>query len=184
MVAQTKTVSMTKQEFFTKWDNISTSVAQAFRFTDDETKKFKEKPLAQLIAAIPFLAGCEDPERTAICHLGTYILSVQIKIPANCKPTDDAYIMKRLELVNNFIGGDPEIIEKGMSLIALNMLSDYKRDIHEDILLSKHNPLVSGSWDFEKSEDRLLQTIRRIDCPVMDEIFDEGVGTRDYWEMG
>ena len=167
---------------FTEWENVATSVADAFRMDKDEREWLQNKNLAKLIAAIPYLAGCEDSGRTAITHLGTYILSIRIKTVANCQPTDDADLFRRLEMINNFIGGDQAIIQKGMSLIALNMIADYARDIEEDRMFGKYNPVDSGAFNYEFEKKRLVTIIESIECRGMDEIMSIDESIRALWE--
>lgn len=164
-----------------QWDQIVDMVAAAFRFTKEETERFRSREIAQLIAAIPFLAGCKDPKRTAISHLGTYILSVRIKEEANARPSDDEYLHRRLELIGNFIGGDQEIIQRGMDLIALCMLYDYKRDEQEDQESGKYNPITAGLFDFEKQEQKLINRISSIRCDIMDDILPVARCRTTFW---
>ena len=171
-----------KREVFPQWEVIGNAVADAFRMNEEERNRFLAKPLARLIAAIPFLAGCEDPERTAISHLGTYLLSVRIKGFANSKASDNEYLLKRLELINNHIGGDKEIIRRGMDLIALSMLSDYHRDIEEDRKLGKYNPVDYGAFNFAEERERLITEIEDIDCPDMERIMTIAQSTEQYWD--
>ncbi len=168
---------------FTEWENIAASVADAFRMNEDDSKWLLNKKLAKLIAAIPYLAGCEDPGRTAITHLGAYILSIRIKTVANCQPSDDADLLRRLEMINNFIGGDREIIQKGMSLIALNMIADYARDIEEDRLFGKYNPVDSGAFNYEYEKERLESIIESVECREMDDIMSLDEAIQMYWEL-
>ncbi len=172
----------TRVRKFTNWDHIAGLVASAFRMSEEEYQWFKNKNLAKLIAAIPFLAGCEDPERTAVVHLGTYILSIRAKSVANCKPSDDEGIFRRLELMNNFIGGDKAVIEKGMSLIALNMIADYARDIEVDRMTGKYNPVDSGAFDYDAERERLESVITSVECREMDEILSLDDAVETYWE--
>ncbi len=169
---------------FTRWENIAGAVADAFRMDDTEYEWLKNKSLAKLIAAIPFLAGCDDPDRTAVTHLGAYIMSIRIKTLANAKPSDDEDLMRRLEMINNYIGGDRDIIRKGMSLIALNMIADYARDIEEDRLFGKYNPVDSGAFDYESEKERLERIITSVECREMDEIMNLDEAVETYWEAG
>ena len=166
---------------FTEWENIAASVADAFRMDKEDSEWLQNKNLAKLIAAIPYLAGCEDPGRTAITHLGAYILSIRIKTVANCQPTDDADLFRRLEMINNFIGGDQDIIQKGMSLIALNMIADYARDIEEDRLFGKYNPVDSGAINYETEKAGLESIIKSIECREMDEIMSLDASVQGFW---
>jgi hypothetical protein len=163
------------------WNTIVDSIAEAFRFTLDEKERLRNHKLAKLIAALPFLAGCKDPLRTAGCHLGTYILSIRVKDPCNARPSDDEYLLRRLELIGNFIGGDKEIIQRGMNLIALCMISDYARDVEEDKMLGKYNPVSAGVLDYEKEKERLIREIESVPCPDMDKIFSAMAGVKTFW---
>ena len=152
------------------WNQIVEWVAEAFRFTSDEKRRFAAKKLAKLVAAIPFLAGCKDPSRTAVSHLGTYVLSVKLKHGAVSRPSDDESLFRRIELLGNFIGGDPEIIQRGMNLIALCMISNYVHDAENDKTQGKYNPVVAGVVDAENIRLQLVQEIESVPCSDMDEI--------------
>lgn len=170
------------EELKTLWDSISTDLAEAFRMSEEETLQFKNKNVARLICAIPFLAGCEDAERTAVSHLGTYLLSTrETKHFFNPNKADDAEILERLRLIGNFKGGDSKVIERGMSALALNMLDDYHRDVELDAAIGKYNPVASGAMDYESLREKLITRIAEIECPAMDEIVMGGMGTLGYW---
>ena len=148
MDALAREMSATRTRLFqdAKWDELSDLVAKAFRMSDEESQRFRGSMVAKLIAAIPFLAGCEDAERTAVAHLGTYLLSTrETKRYFNTQPGDSASPLERLRLGSRFKGGDQRIIERGLCLLALNMVSDYKRDLEEDRLLGKYNPIAAGT---------------------------------------
>ena len=51
------------------WNYFVKEMKKVFHFTHKETKWFKNCKTAKLIATIPFAAGCDEPERTAIAHL-------------------------------------------------------------------------------------------------------------------
>ena len=165
-------VAIMKSEYLEAidWESIAERVSQSFRFTADEEKRFNDNKVAQLIGATPFIAGCLDPLRTAISNLGTYVLSIRNKDLARPKPSDDQYILRRLELLNKFIGGDEAVIQRGMNVLALLMLNDYSRDVNEDAELGKYNPISGGAFDFEVEKARLTAEIDATPCEAMDEI--------------
>ena len=154
-----------------KWVEISDRVARAFRMSEEERARFESSKVAQLIAALPYLAGCEDADRTAVAHLGAYLLSIKETKPYfHARPEDDASPLERLWLGANFKGGDRAIIERGLCLLALNMVSDYKRDLEEDARLGKYNPIASGAWNFEAVVEELQWKVVKVHCEEMDEI--------------
>ncbi len=165
-----------------KWTEISGSVADAFRMSDEERKRFQAKDVARLIGAIPFLAGCEDAERTAVAHLGTYVLSYrETKRYFNATRADNLSPFERLRLGSNFKGGDSAIIERGLSLLALHMFTDYRRDAAEDVFLRKYNPVSDGTFDHDELTADLKHRIESIICPEMDEIMDSEIGPLGFW---
>lgn len=171
VLAQKVAVVQTRLFPEAKWAEISERVADAFRMDAEELQWFSTGRIAKLIAAIPFLAGCEDAERTAVAHLGTYLLSTrETKSYFNARAEDKSSVLERLRLISSFKGGDGRIIEKGLSLLALNMVSDYKRDIEEDARLGKYNPIAAGAWDFEDTVVNLEYKIVSVICEEMDEI--------------
>ena len=124
----------------------------------EETEAFKNKEIAQLIAAIPFLAKCDNPERTALNHLASYVLSIRVatKPYYNCVKNDHSGkdITKRLETISHFTGGDKAILDKGMNIITLNMIADYERDQEEDKISGKYNPVSDGILNYEKEKKK------------------------------
>ena len=166
-----------------QWDSLAEVISRAFRFTPEEEDRFRNKNIAKLIAAIPFLADCEDPKRTSISHLGTYVLSIRAKEYANAKPSDNISVMRRLELLSNFIGGDKKIIKRGMNLIAICMLSDYVRDLGVDALTGKYNPVSSGGVDAELEIERLTEEVRAVECGDMDRVVSVIEARRGFWAL-
>ncbi len=164
------------------WAEISDRVGEAFRMTVEEKKSFAEGRIARLIAAIPFLAGCEEAERTAVAHLGTYVLSLrETKRYFNARPGDDMSALDRLRLISSFKGGDARIIERGLCLLALNMVSDYKRDIEEDAALGKYNPIAAGAWDYEDTVIDLKYKIMSIECEEMEGLMPIDMIPMSFW---
>ena len=172
---------LSRVQFETKWSAISDSLAEAFRMTDSERTWLKNKPVAQLIAAIPLMAGCQDAERTAVAHLGTYLLSIkETKTFFNANASDDADIFERLRLGSTFVGGDKGVIDKGMSMLALCMVIDYARDVELDRKLGKHNPVSTGAFDYVTIRRDLEQRIAAVECPEMEGIVRD-FDTQDAW---
>lgn len=163
------------------WNRIVSTVSRAFGFSPIETEAFRDKKIAKLIGLIPFAAGCGNPERIAVAHLGTYILSVRAKEYFNPVPEDDANVFSRLDLISHFPGGDPDIVRKGMALLTLNMIADYQRDVDEDVQIGKYNPIASGSFDYETIKDGLIEIIERVECPEMDAVLDVEGSLEAFW---
>jgi len=183
MVAE-KERTQVRTRLFTdeNWAEISSAVAAAFRMNEEEAARLREGRIGRLIAAIPFLAGCDEAERTAVAHLGTYLLSIKETKPYfNAHRGDGASPLERLRLISDFKGGDQRIIGRGMCLLALNMVSDYKRDIEEDERLGKYNPIAAGDWNFEATVEDLEWKIVTVPCEEMDDIAPIGAIPLSFW---
>lgn len=166
----------------TDWDRALLDVADAFAMDEEERIRFCAKPVARLIAAIPYLAGCERPRRTAIEHLGVYVLSVRATRSAFfASPEDDHDVLARLDPIMRFRGGNRQIVDRGMAVLGLNMIVDYDRDRRVDSVLGKYNPIGSGAWDGEALAEQFRRRIAEVDCPQMDEIMNSDEGSDDWW---
>lgn len=167
--------------FYQKWDGLLNTVSHAFNLTDDEKMKVGKTKIAQLVAAIPYLAGCEDAERTAVTHLGTYLLTIRTNQIYDHKPSDDVDLLRRFKMIDNFIGGDSKIINRGLNLIALNMICDYQRDIEDDKKIGKYNPIAAGNLNFEKRREELVKQINSVESKYMDEILNPKEAEEEWW---
>ncbi len=154
------------------WNYIVDEIAQVFRMTDEEKQQFKNSGTAQIIATIPFAAGCMEPERTAVLHLAVYISEIRgFQKYAAHLPSDDKDVFSRLGCIADFEGGNIDVIEHGMCLLALVMIEGYKRSEYFDKENKVYNPFVSGAWDYESVKRDLKLKLDKISCPDLDNLF-------------
>lgn len=144
------------------WEYFVQEMKNVFRFTRKETKWFRNCKTAKLIATIPFAAKCDEPERTAIAHLCIYLAEIRgfQKYYAHL-PSDDCDLFKRLGFISTFEGGNREIIEYGMNLLALIMIEGYHRSEEKDKQNGTYNPFVSGTWNYQIIKQRIIQSIKQ-----------------------
>ncbi len=164
------------------WNELCDCMAETFRFTEQERKLFAEDAVAQLIAALPFEAGCDEPERTALAHLAIYMTELRggRKI-GDHTPADNEGPMVRLRLLSSFKGGKREVIEHGMYLLALVMLTGYIRSKESDKQNNIYNPLNDGSWDAGKLQGEFLEKIRANPSETLDNILPEVLAFVTVW---
>lgn len=160
---------------FPWWSHLCDCVAETFRFTDVEMSAFAENRTAKLIGAIPFVAGCEEPERTALTHLALYVTELRggAAILGHI-PADNASIFRRLRFIAGFSGGDTAVINHGMTWLALIMLVGYERSRDADARNHVYNPLNDGSWDAESLKAKLVESLKTAPCEALDAILNEG----------
>ena len=94
---------------------------------------------------------------------------------------DSSDLQRRLESISHFSGGNPRIIERGMQLLTLAMLSDHLYDAESDKALNKLNPVAAGHWDADEMMDRIRRELEVNACPEMDEILNPNL-LPNYWE--
>lgn len=163
------------------WHEIVEAVGESFRMTAIEKSSLQEHEIAKLLAAIPFLANCDHPLRTSLANLGVYMMSIRSGAKVfSATEEDDADVMDRLKLAR-FEGGDKQIVDRGMALIALNMLADYQRDVVFDLANQKHNPIGTRAWDYETTFNRLVTQIDSVECSEMDRIATKETIVDKFW---
>jgi hypothetical protein len=167
------------------WKEIVSVLASCFSMDGPRASRLEGNTTAELIAAIPYLAGCREPERTALAHLATYILAgtdAGSKV-FDHKSEDNYDILARLAMIAGFEGGDPAIINRGMKILAKIMIEGYKRDVATDLAEGQYNPIASGDWDADEKISSLTSAIATVASPEMDAIVSSGVRA-GWWGKG
>lgn len=168
------TVTKTKAEnILSHWDVLCNCLIETFRLTDEESVDLRKNKTAQLIAAIPFAAGCEEPLRTALAHLSIYMTEIRggSEIGGHNKH-DNENLYARLRLLSSFKGGDKNIISHGLDMLAFIMVQGYSHSKQSDKVFNIYNPLNDSSWDYESITQTLLDKIHSQKCEVLDSLFE------------
>ena len=140
------------------WEYFVQEMKKVFRFSRKESKWFRNCKTAKLIATIPFAAECDEPERTAIAHLCIYIAELRgFQKYYSHLPSDDIDLFKRLDFISTFKGGNKDVIEYGMNLLALTMIEGYHKSENEDQKHGVYNSFVSGAWNYERMKGILKE---------------------------
>ena len=168
----------------TTWIRISSMVADAFRLTGEERDRFGSSRIARLVAAIPYLAGCDDAERTALAHLSTLVLASRpsTRNAFDHAPSDDPDPMERLRTIADFKGGDPAILKKGMLTLCCAMLRGYIQDADADRATGYYNPFVQGALR-ETRIDGMEALAASIPMPEMESLMIGFEGEPGWWDM-
>ncbi len=185
MVKTSHEQMISDKQFDAFMSDVFTAVIDTFRFTEEERKDFVGNEVAQLVAAIPYVAGCEDAKRTSLAHLSIYFTELRGGSVIFDHNTDDnKSVYTRLRLISLFKGGDEKIIHHGMTILAYIMLEGYKESANRDIENNIYNPLNDGSWDYDVVKTSLLNDIRQNPVNELDKIIMNNTGTgtvRGQW---
>lgn len=154
------------------WEDFVNEITNIFSLNVNESEKLRNSVTAKIIATIPFAAECKEPERTAIAHLCLYMVELRgFKKYCSHQPSDDNDIYNRLAFISTFESGKEEIIRHGLDMLALIMIEGYKRSKKTDIVNNVYNPLNSGAWDYNKLKTNILNRLKKISVPMLDELF-------------
>lgn len=165
------------------WHEIVSIVASSFRMEEKHKAALLVNPVAKLIAAIPYLAGCREPLRSALAHVGTYVLGAggpAKKVFAH-KSQDDYDVLARMAAIASFEGGDPAVINRGMKLLAICMIAGYKRDEGTD-KGKVYNPVAEKRWNADEKIASLANAIAASQNPEMDEILTTASASNVWWD--
>lgn len=165
-----------------EWNYMISELSKVFKLSESEKTKLYDNPTAKIIAAIPFVAKCINPERIAISHLGIFLMEINgfQKYCAHL-PTDDYDIFVRLERISHFQGGDKKIIDHGIALLAYIMLEGYKKSKVYDYKNNIYNPLNSYKWNYSLIKNKLIKKLSLNPCPALDSLFYTGPAAPSWW---
>jgi|SaaInl8_200m_RNA_FD_contig_21_1850271_length_768_multi_7_in_0_out_0_1 hypothetical protein len=171
---------MTKEQ----WEHVLSRVGAVLNFGIEKKAQVQNSKMAKLIAAVPYLADCNKAMETSFSHLLIYLMSLDesAKDIYFHKPEDDRDIYSRLFPISNFSGGDKTVIQCCMDLISLCMLSNYNKDIKQDEVIGKYNPLINQKWDYDKIAAALIQNIEKTITKEISEIYTKDDALKAFWE--
>lgn len=171
---------MTKQQ----WETVSSRVRAILNYGIAQTEWLQGCRTARFIAAIPFLANCGKATETSFAHLLIYLASLDgsAKQLFFHKPEDDGEVHTRLSPILNFYGGNEAILGCCRDLLALCMVSNYRKDAEADQIAGKYNPLTTGIWDVDSLQKKLITAIEQRITPEIAAFYTVEQALRGYWE--
>ncbi len=166
------------------WREIASIAASAFAMDAPRASRLESNYTAKVIAAIPFLAGCREPERTALAHLATFIVagSEAGEKVFDHKPSDDFDTLARLAAISHFEGGDPAIINRGMKHLAAMMIEGYKKDLASDKAAGLYNAVGAGAWKAEEKLASLASATFAVPNAELDALIQSSAASGPWWQ--
>ena len=156
----------------TAWKSLVDDVLDGMPEYQENRDFILKHRLCRLIGMLPFIAGTDNPVRDGFTNLSLFLLSKfnPMKEVYEHQPQDDKDIMVPLIPYCHFSGGNEKILSRGMHLVAMVLLMDYKKNMDSDLDRNKYNPLNSGQWNYEEVMETLSLCIQDVPCPTMDDI--------------
>ncbi len=169
---------------FDKQRIIMNEVCAEYKITGEEKEKFMKAKMPLFVSFLPFIARTDFPENDARHNLEIYVGERKFyRDRYKHEPIHDQNPFERIKPMCQFSGGDKRIIDKGLSLMCITMLADYKKDQKEDEQKGKYNPLNSGAWMYEEILLK-LKSYLYLPCPVLDSIYSFDVAVEGLWGWG
>lgn len=167
------------------WAWLARHSAESLRMGDDEATRFLGNRVARLVGLLPFAAGCDEPGRTALAHLATFVVANRGAARAvfDHGPADDDAILARLAPIGDFRGGDAAVVAAGMARLGLAMLAGYRRDAAKDALTGEYNPINAGAWNAAAVEADLFAAATGDGSEILDPILAASEAIGFFWEV-
>jgi hypothetical protein len=167
-----------------QWEEVSSRVRVILDYGVVKKEWLESNRMAKFIAAVPFLAGCRKAMETSFVHLLTYLaaLDESVKDFFMHGPEDDSDVYSRLTSLLMFPGGDDRVLSCYRDLLALCMVSNYRKDAEADRLVGKYNPVGEGVWDGEKLTMNLLESIQGTISPEISGYYTVEDALKGYWQ--
>lgn len=166
------------------WDKLSDIASDSLRMTDGESARFRSSRVARLVGLLPYLAGCEDAERTALSHLATLVIAGrgEARRAFDHCPADDVEPLARLRTISDYKGGDETILSRGLALLGLCMAVGYRRDAEADRLLGAYNPVLKAPETAGEAEATLRQALAAGAPNDADAVLSLAEAEKGYWK--
>lgn len=166
-----------------QWEKVSSRVRTIFNFGVEKSEWLENCRMARLIAAVPFIAGCNRAEETSFTHLAVYVMSIDgsTKELYFHKAEDDENPFSRLLPISNFSSGNQQIIKCCMDLILLSMISNYNKDAQEDMNIGKYNPIASGKWNYSELSKSVIKRIDENITPEISAVYTTEKALKGVW---
>jgi len=166
------------------WEKIAEKCAEALRMTEKEAQAFRANKIARLVGLLPFIAGCDDAERTALAHLSVFVVANrgQARHVFDHSPADDAEPLARLRTIADFKGGDAPTLERGMALLGICMVSGYRRDAGLDRITGAYNPVTAAPSFADKAEGTFRLALDSKVKSGLDSVLTEEEAVGAYWK--
>ena len=173
-----KVIEKQKIRDMQKFNSLVTAVSIAAKLSTDEEFRLQNSLSSQIITATAFISRCKNPERITIMHLTTLIADIRCKEIFGHQRGES--LRDRIEPVLYFPGGDSDAVKACSILLQLLSLNDHLKDVADDALQEKYNPLTT--IDYEKTKKNLLAEYNSLNLHIrtqFNEIYKKVI--KAYW---
>jgi hypothetical protein len=98
------------------------------------------------------------------------------------RPADDEDIYRRFFPISHFVGGNRNVIQCCLDLMALSMVSNYHKNIEKDTAVGKYNPVAEGKWNYQDISEKLKAQINNTITPEISAVFSVDDALTGVWD--
>jgi len=116
-----------------EWPAIVEHATRGLKLSDEERRWLSESPVARYIAAIPYAAGCTNPDRMALMLLALFVVEIRGGSPFDARPSDMDGSLDRIEPYFEALyaaGGNSDVIDKGKYILGMKTFSHWIEEPH------------------------------------------------------
>lgn len=124
-----------------QWSALQEDIIVSTRLECSELEILKKSPVARILAAIPYLAGCKNPDQIAVLEVSLYIAAMRNEKLFSHRANQTIKERIYSGFLQPLQTGDPDVVEFGFTLLELISLNDHYHDLPSDILTGHANPL-------------------------------------------
>lgn len=153
--------------------------APSVRLTMGELERLRRSKVARLLAAVPYRAGCENPDLIAVLHVSMYVAGMRSR--EFFAHRDNQSLGDRIGMGLHYPDGDAEVIDAAMAILESVSLNDHKKDADADRRRGYPNPLNMGLVDYATEKRRIRERLRAVRPALRREL--EGIlsSSEDHW---
>jgi hypothetical protein len=128
LMNETKVQARRAVAFQAEWQKIVDYAAKGLKMDEEERRWLADSPVARYIAAIPYAAGCRNPDRMALSMLTLFVVEIRGGSPFDTRPEDMDGTLERIAPYFEPLyaaGGDREIVDKGKLVLGMKTFSHW-----------------------------------------------------------
>ena len=114
--------------FLGEWRKLLEYFKRGLRLTDDEAEKLEQCEVARYVAALPYAAGCMNPDRLAVMLVSLFVVEIRGESPFDTRLSDMDGTLERIEPYFAPLyatGGNPQVIDKAKYILGMKTFSHW-----------------------------------------------------------
>lgn len=149
-----------------QWQELQTYVIKSTSLNNQEQELLSQSLVAKILGAIPYLAGCDNPDQLAVLEVSLYIVAMRNKELFSHREKQTIRERINTGFLSPLREGDPNIVDFGLTLLELISLNDHKSDLTSDLLNEHSNPLTDGNILYFPSKQILIKKLESFDSKI------------------